>query len=129
MLYNSYARPVHVIRDIFGLGIGIPRTIHDYNVLKSTSEDINAISFKTSPLVKKRFIEYFCVFESRFEYGRRPPKDVVHYTNTFSEAASQAGYYRIYGGIHFDDVNVNGLELGSEIGLKVCSKAMSLSHF
>ncbi len=45
--------------------------------------------------------------------------------NTFSEAAYEAGESRIYGGIHFYEGNVRGLELGQKVGAAVFEKAQS----
>jgi len=36
--------------------------------------------------------------------------------STFTEAADEGGISRIYGGIHFDDGDINGRTLGSEVG-------------
>jgi hypothetical protein len=35
---------------------------------------------------------------------------------TFSDAADEAGISRIYGGIHFDNANVAGKDLGRKVG-------------
>jgi hypothetical protein len=45
---------------------------------------------------------------------------------TFSEAADQAGISRLYGGIHFDDGDINGRQLGKEVGESVWSTTQSL---
>lgn len=60
---------------------------------------------------------------SRFEPGRAPLRDVKLKWKTYSEAAEQAGISRIYGGIHFDDANVEGARLGRFIARKVLLKA------
>ncbi len=44
---------------------------------------------------------------------------------TFTEAANEAGQSRIYGGIHFDDGNIAGLELGRKVGAQAYTKAKS----
>jgi len=41
---------------------------------------------------------------------------VVHSFNSFSEAADEAGISRIYGGIHFQSGNEDGLTLGRAVG-------------
>lgn len=50
------------------------------------------------------------VFE---DFGEGPP--VVLQWETLTEAAEEAGISRIYGGIHIQDGNLNGLELGSKV--------------
>ncbi len=55
-----------------------------------------------------------------------PSEPVVGVTlgwNTFSEAASEAGESRLYGGIHFYEGNMAGLDLGRKVGEKVFTKA------
>ena len=42
--------------------------------------------------------------------------------DTFSEAADEAGLSRIYGGIHFEDGDLNGRQLGREVGQAVWSE-------
>ncbi len=54
--------------------------------------------------------------ESRFEPGITPAETITLEWETFSEAADEAGISRLYGGIHFEDGNLNGLELGLEVG-------------
>ena len=60
---------------------------------------------------------------SRFEPGITPQKAVTLKWDTFSEAAIQAGSSRIYGGIHFDEANLNGHILGEKVGLSVWKRA------
>jgi len=55
-----------------------------------------------------------------------PTVDVVGLTmrwNTFTEAALDAGESRLYGGIHFYEGNVVGLELGKKVGANAFAKA------
>ena len=42
---------------------------------------------------------------------------------TFSDAANEAGISRIYGGIHFDQANTDGLALGRKVGAQVFARA------
>ena len=44
---------------------------------------------------------------------------------TFTLAAEEAGTSRIYGGIHFDNGNVAGLDLSKKAGKEACAKAVS----
>jgi len=52
-----------------------------------------------------------------------PSSDVTLSWATFSDAADEAGQSRIYGGIHFDNANVAGKELGRKVGALVFDKA------
>ncbi len=61
---------------------------------------------------------------SLFEPGVTPVEPVTLSWTTFSEAADEAGLSRIYGGIHFDDGDINGRTLGREAGQQVWSRAL-----
>ena len=61
--------------------------------------------------------------ESRFEPGITPEEPVTLEWSTFSEAADEAGISRIYGGIHFDEGDLNGRLLGAEVGEAVWDRA------
>ncbi len=63
--------------------------------------------------------------ESRFEPGITPTQAVTLEWETFSEAADEAGISRIYGGIHFDDGDLNGRALGREVGSTVFDETQS----
>jgi hypothetical protein len=54
-----------------------------------------------------------------------PTNDLTLSWATFTDAAQQAGLSRIYGGIHFDNANVAGLDLGRNVGAAVFAKAQS----
>ena len=60
--------------------------------------------------------------ESRFEPGQTPTEPVTLEWDTFSEAADEAGISRLYGGIHFTDGEINGRNLGEEVGQAVWDK-------
>ena len=61
--------------------------------------------------------------KSRFEPGTTPQNQVTLSWDTFTGAADEAGISRIYGGIHFDDGDLNGRQLGREVGQTVWSEA------
>ncbi|MGF1541957.1 MAG: DUF6851 domain-containing protein [Pleurocapsa sp.] len=61
----------------------------------------------------------FGVGESRFEPGLTPQEPVVLEWATFSEAADEAGISRLYGGIHFEDGDLNARLLGEQVGQAV----------
>ena len=52
-----------------------------------------------------------------------PVTDVVLHWETFTQAAQEAGESRLYGGIHFYEGNVAGLELGRKVGDVAFDKA------
>ena len=57
--------------------------------------------------------------------SKLPAQDLTLTWPTFTAAAEEAGVSRIYGGIHFDDGNVAGLELGRKVGEQAYAKAAS----
>ena len=61
--------------------------------------------------------------ESRFESDVTPQESITLDWDTFSEAADEAGNSRIYGGIHFEDGDINGRALGREVGQEVWEQA------
>lgn len=61
--------------------------------------------------------------ESRFEPDITPEESVTLEWETFTEAADEAGLSRIYGGIHFEDGDLNGRQLGREVGQAVWERA------
>ena len=54
-----------------------------------------------------------------------PDAPVILEWDTFDEAADEAGLSRIYGGIHFDDGDINGRILGEEVGAAVFELAQT----
>lgn len=61
--------------------------------------------------------------DSRFEPGITPMAPVTLSWATFSEAADEAGISRRYGGIHFEEGDLQGRLLGREIGGRVWQKS------
>jgi hypothetical protein len=57
---------------------------------------------------------------------QEPVTDVVLSWPTFTAAARQAGESRLFGGIHFYEGNVVGLDLGEKVGLLAFAKAQDL---
>jgi hypothetical protein len=55
-----------------------------------------------------------------------PVTDVVLSWSTFTAAARQAGESRLYGGIHFYEGNVVGLDIGEKVGEAVYARAQDL---
>jgi len=60
--------------------------------------------------------------ESRFEPGTTPTSEVSLSWSTFSQAADEAGISRLYGGIHFDEGDINGRALGRQVGNEVFAR-------
>jgi hypothetical protein len=54
--------------------------------------------------------------QSRFEVGLVPSVPLQLSWSTFTAAATEAGMSRLYGGIHFMNGNLDGTQLGTEVG-------------
>ena len=65
----------------------------------------------------------FAPGESRFEPGITPEAPITLEWDTFTEAADEAGVSRLYGGIHFEDGDLNARILGREVGNAVFEQA------
>ncbi|MBC7454202.1 MAG: vanadium-dependent haloperoxidase [Massilia sp.] len=55
-----------------------------------------------------------------------PMRDLTLEWETFADAANESGQSRIYGGIHFDNANIAGLNMGSQVGALAYAKAKKL---
>jgi hypothetical protein len=62
---------------------------------------------------------------SRIEPGTTPAQPVTLSWNTFSDAADEAGISRRYGGIHFEDGDLQGRSLGRKVGVLTWLKSMT----
>ncbi len=62
---------------------------------------------------------------SAVEPGTVPKADVTLSWATFSDAADEAGISRRYGGIHFEDGDLRGREMGRQIGAQAWNKAQA----
>ncbi|MGD1924010.1 MAG: DUF6851 domain-containing protein [Paracoccaceae bacterium] len=60
----------------------------------------------------------------QFEAGV-PENEVTLEWATFTEAADEAGFSRLYGGIHFTEGDLNGRALGTDVGASAYELAMS----
>lgn len=63
---------------------------------------------------------------STVEAGVAPSAPVTLSWSTFTEAANEAGFSRLYGGIHFDAGNRTGLAMGREVGRRVWARVDDL---
>jgi hypothetical protein len=61
---------------------------------------------------------------SFIEPGLVPADDVRLTYRTFSEAADEAGLSRRFGGIHFEDADIAGRQVGRRVGAYVWRRAM-----
>lgn len=68
----------------------------------------------------------FAPGSSRFEPGTTPVSEVTLSWDTFTEAADEAGLSRLYGGIHFNDGDINGRTLGDSVGQSAFDRAQDL---
>src|SRR5215212_11139090 len=62
---------------------------------------------------------------SRVEPGTIPAADVTLSWDTFSDAADQAGISRRYGGIHFEEGDLMGRDMGRRIAAQAWDKAQT----
>jgi len=60
---------------------------------------------------------------SMIEPGAVPSRPVTLSFRTFADAADQAGRSRRYGGIHFEDGDLDGRRLGRRVGANTWSRA------
>ena len=65
----------------------------------------------------------FASGESRFEPDFTPQAETTLVWETFADAADEAGLSRLYGGIHFEEGDINGRILGQEVGAAVFETA------
>ena len=61
----------------------------------------------------------FATGSSRFEPGLVPGDTLTLSWDMFTEAADEGGISRLYGGIHFEDGDINGRQLGRDVGRTV----------
>jgi hypothetical protein len=54
-----------------------------------------------------------------------PATPITLWWRTFSEAADEAGMSRRYGGIHFEDGDLEGRATGRRVGAQVYERAMA----
>jgi hypothetical protein len=69
--------------------------------------------------------QYIAVPNSSHLLAGHPEQTVTLQWETFREAADEAGLSRRYGGIHFQDGDLRGRELGKQVGAWVFDKAQS----
>ena len=60
---------------------------------------------------------------SRFEPGLTPGGPITLEYDTFTDFADESGISRIYGGIHFEDGDLDGRQLGREVGQAAFDRA------
>ena len=65
------------------------------------------------------------MISSRVEPGAVPAIDLALSWATFSEGADEAGISRRYGGIHFEQGDLDARVLGRKVGAQVWTKAQT----
>ena len=65
--------------------------------------------------------------DSRFEPGLVPGDTLTLSWDTFTQAADEGGLSRLYGGIHFEDGDVNGRQLGRDVGETVWDRIQAFA--
>lgn len=70
----------------------------------------------------------FDIGTSRFENLFTPKEEITLSWDTFTEAADEAGLSRIYGGIHFEDGDLNGRALGRQVADAAWDKVQDLAN-
>ncbi|EDX82796.1 hypothetical protein S7335_1099 [Synechococcus sp. PCC 7335] len=70
----------------------------------------------------------FDIGTSRFENLFTPKEEITLSWDTFTEAADEAGLSRIYGGIHFEDGDLNGRALGRQVAESAWNKVQDLAN-
>lgn len=70
----------------------------------------------------------FAPNSSRFEPNSTPSLTEVLSWATFTQASDEAGISRIYGGIHFEDGDLNGRQLGRDVGSAVWTRAQTFAN-
>ncbi|TVQ43897.1 MAG: PEP-CTERM sorting domain-containing protein [Gloeocapsa sp. DLM2.Bin57] len=136
-LYYDYARPVRVIRDLARLGL-IDESQIDFVTYQDPFGDPSPpfpeytsghSGFSAAGAQVLRLFtgsDYLgvgvTIEDSRFFPGsfRQP---VSLYWETFTDAEIEAGISRLYGGIHFEQGNLDGGVLGRQVGETVWSKS------
>ena len=61
---------------------------------------------------------------SAIEPGATPAKDVTLYWPTFTDAANEAGLSRRYGGIHFEQADLDGRAFGRQVADQAWDRAV-----
>jgi hypothetical protein len=89
-----------------------------YDGITHTSQDIDGDGAAD-------LLGQFVFRPGRSFYEDVPTQDIVLRWPTLSAAADEAAYSRRYGGIHFQDGDLRGRELGREAGRRAFEKARS----
>ena len=142
----NYARPVRVIRDLalvdlldgFELDQWIPYQLPGSDPSPPFAEYVSGhstFSAAASGVLQAYFGSDHLNLSfdipsggSRFEPGLTPESETTLSWSTLTEAADDAGFSRLYGGIHFNDANIDGLSLGDNISSLVLKESQRLFY-
>ena len=147
--YYDYVRPITAIRHLFrgktirgwgGPGLGIVDMPGEYwkpfqqptfptPPFSEFTSGHSAFSMAAAVVLKQytdsdKFGYHYAQTEPLRADPLEPVTNVVLHWDTFTQAAQEAGESRLYGGIHFYEGNVAGLELGRKVGEAVFNKAV-----
>ena len=142
----NYARPVRVIRDLASLdllkGVNLeswspyqlpgsdpsppfPEYVSGHSSFSAAAAGVLRTYFGSDQLNLAITIP---AGGSRFEPGITPMRSTTLFWPTLTVAAEDAGASRLYGGIHFDDGNQDGLTLGTAVSERVLAQAQTYAY-
>ncbi len=144
--FFDYARPVRAIRDLSSLHLldgsnleawvpyqlpgsdpspPFPEYVSGHSTFSSAAAGVLRSYFGSDQLELSLL---FPAGSSRFEPSITPAVDTILSWPTLTSASNDAGLSRLYGGIHFTDGNLDGLELGSHLSTLVLDQAHHHSY-
>lgn len=139
-IHYDYTRPVRAIRELAELELIDPQAI-DFTTYQTPGANPSppfpeytsghsAFSAAGAEILKRFtrsdwFGQGVTIEDSRFFPGSFADPVHLHW-DTFTDAADEAGISRLYGGIHFEQGDLNGRTLGREVGEKVWARTQ---HF
>ncbi len=89
-----------------------------YDGVTRTAQDVNADG-------ELDLLGEFIAHPGSFFIEEGPAQQVVLQWSTFTDAADEAGLSRLYGGIHIQDGDLRGREVGAQVGQRVFAVAQS----
>ncbi len=95
-----------------------PAYVSGHSVFSGSAADVLKIWFGTDS------VPFDCKAIDLVNWPKQLEGSVRHY-NTFTQAADDNGMSRIYGGVHWQADNLNGLRMGRSIGRHVCNNYLN----
>ena len=141
----NYARPVRVIRDLASLDLLKGVNLESWSPYQLPGSDPSppfpeyvsghsSFSAAAAGVLRTYFVRINLISRSqfpggsRFEPGITPMRSTTLFWPTLTVAAEDAGASRLYGGIHFDDGNQDGLTLGTAVSERVLAQAQTYAY-